>query len=408
MSNPSIAPRLRSGQSFIDGILWLESDGITYKAHYLRDLEITYGFSDNLGPDAPDGSILGTPWQPAEKLAIEDALTEITKYINVSFQRVEDEPDDAVIVLHKVDNGDLDSLGGKANPPAPSERHRGHIYFNESAFLFGARVPSEFRFQKGGIAFYTILHEISHVLGLAHTEDFIRYPLKRNESVNEYDDFIYTIMSVEVVDRGARTDAFANPSTLSGLDIAALQYLYGSRKEHEEGDNIYRFSDVFNNSYSDGPGTFYSTIYDTGGRDKITAILSSKKVVIDLNDLSTDPSFMRQEYKNVSSELGLKFAINNYVSSSIVGSESDGKLIAKGGYLIAPGTLIEDADGSRYGDFIIGNEIDNILSGYGGNDTIYGLEGDDVIISGDGVNVLFGGSGNDILIGGIQREVEPQ
>ena len=63
-------------------------------------------------------------------------------------------------------------------------------------------------------------------------------------------------------------------------------------------------------------------------------------------------------------------------------------------------TNIEGLSGSRYGDFLYGNDSENLLSGDQGDDFLSGLGGDD-IISGDGGNdVIDGGDGNDKMSGG--------
>jgi len=59
--------------------------------------------------------------------------------------------------------------------------------------------------------------------------------------------------------------------------------------------------------------------------------------------------------------------------------------------------LIEDATGSGFGDWILGNGRDNELNGARGNDTIDGGAGNDVIDGGFGDDVLTGGDGIDTL-----------
>ena len=49
---------------------------------------------------------------------------------------------------------------------------------------------------------------------------------------------------------------------------------------------------------------------------------------------------------------------------------------------------------------ILGNALNNVLSGNGGADVLYGLAGNDVLDGGNGSDTLAGGAGNDILNGG--------
>lgn len=50
-------------------------------------------------------------------------------------------------------------------------------------------------------------------------------------------------------------------------------------------------------------------------------------------------------------------------------------------------------------------DINQLVLGLGGNDTIYGFNGDDTLIGGAGDDELFGGTGNDLLRGGSGDDV---
>ncbi len=54
--------------------------------------------------------------------------------------------------------------------------------------------------------------------------------------------------------------------------------------------------------------------------------------------------------------------------------------------------------GSKAGETIIGNSLDNYIDGRDGDDIIVGGAGDDVIRSNDGADQLWGGEGNDIFL----------
>lgn len=60
----------------------------------------------------------------------------------------------------------------------------------------------------------------------------------------------------------------------------------------------------------------------------------------------------------------------------------------------------ENAEGTSYGDGIVGSDGKNSLWGLAGNDDIWGLKGDDKLYGGDGSDYLYGGNGNDQLTGG--------
>ncbi len=66
---------------------------------------------------------------------------------------------------------------------------------------------------------------------------------------------------------------------------------------------------------------------------------------------------------------------------------------------------IENVEGSLTGaDFLDGNVVANILSGFGGNDTLDGGDGSDTLFGGSDVDSLFGDAGNDVLFGGTGND----
>jgi Ca2+-binding RTX toxin-like protein len=59
-----------------------------------------------------------------------------------------------------------------------------------------------------------------------------------------------------------------------------------------------------------------------------------------------------------------------------------------------------DYTGTPNPDLIIGNSLDNFISGDGGSDIIIAQGGNDFVDGGDGDDIIFGGDGDDILLGG--------
>ena len=57
---------------------------------------------------------------------------------------------------------------------------------------------------------------------------------------------------------------------------------------------------------------------------------------------------------------------------------------------------IENVEGSRYADRLIGNDNANVLDGGDGNDSLVGNGGDDVFLTGMGIDTIDGGEGTDI------------
>ncbi|MCA0858827.1 calcium-binding protein [Phaeobacter italicus] len=67
-------------------------------------------------------------------------------------------------------------------------------------------------------------------------------------------------------------------------------------------------------------------------------------------------------------------------------------------------TRIENLVGSDSGDHLTGDEIDNVLEGLGGQDTIYGGAGHDMIDGGSDYDKIYAGDGNDRVWGGNGKD----
>jgi Ca2+-binding RTX toxin-like protein len=141
--------------------------------------------------------------------------------------------------------------------------------------------------------------------------------------------------------------------TLAPLDIAVIQRKYGA-KANNEGNNVYLIPTA------NGAGTFYSTIWDTGGTDEI-AYEGSADAQIDLTAATLD------------------------YSPTGGGVMSFAREVA-GGFTIANGVVIENASGGGGNDVLVGNDAANRLTGNGG---------DDVLLGGKGPDILNGGAGKD-------------
>jgi serralysin len=98
----------------------------------------------------------------------------------------------------------------------------------------------------------------------------------------------------------------------------------------------------------------------------------------------------------------LKYVILDGVSTQAIGQFTSADNISKN---LQIGGAIENARGSNGVDFILGNELGNILygdlnsTGLGGSDTIWGDFGNDTIYGGAGQDELAGDGGNDNLRG---------
>ncbi|MGB3316362.1 MAG: M10 family metallopeptidase C-terminal domain-containing protein, partial [Albidovulum sp.] len=160
-------------------------------------------------------------------------------------------------------------------------------------------------------------------------------------------------------------DHYGWQATPMALDIAAIQAIYGANMNVKTGDTGYSLRG------SNGKGTYWECIWDTGGIDEIK-YGGSKDCRIDL-----------REAPLVGKNAG---GYVSYVKGVI------------GGFTIANGVTIEKALGGSGDDYIKGNSADNVLSGRGGADRLKGYDGNDRLKGGSGTDKLYGGNGDDSLV----------
>lgn len=235
----------------------------------------------------------------------------------------------------------------------------------------------------GGYAYITLIHEIGHLLGLAHphdggnASDGTVFPGVTSSfgdfGDNNLNQGIFTTMSYNDGWQSQYPNHQLAVSTLGygwqgtpmALDIAAIQAIYGANTTYASGSDSYVLPKV------NAAGTYWSCIWDTNGTDLITNDGSSLACTIDLRAASLDGK-----------KDGIK--AGGYVSyaTNIVG-----------GYTIANGVVIENATGGSGNDTINGNDAANSLIGGAGNDSINGGAGNDTIDGGEGSGdrVVFSG-----------------
>jgi Ca2+-binding RTX toxin-like protein len=235
--------------------------------------------------------------------------------------------------------------------------------------------------QPGGDAFYTIIHELGHGMGLAHPHDGYDYSTLFPGVVAD-DSFstgtyglnqgIYTVMSYnsyyngQSAFPGGGTPTYGENLSFGAFDIYALQRLYGANTTTNSGDNTYLLPTA------NKAGTGWMSIWDTGGTDTIDGSAATTAVTIDLRAALIDTSANAGGY--ISRATGID-----------------------GGFTIATGwdgtknvaVVIENAIGGKGNDTLTGNDAANTLTGGDGNDTLDGSTGADT---------LQGGKGNDTYI----------
>ncbi|MDB5439630.1 MAG: hypothetical protein JWM33_2057, partial [Caulobacteraceae bacterium] len=228
----------------------------------------------------------------------------------------------------------------------------------------------------GGSGFTTLVHEIGHLVGLAHPHDAGGESEVMQEVVAPFGSYgvaglnigLYTVMSYNDGDGRTATDSRANEATPMALDIAVLQQKYGAAPTHA-GDDVYALTDAMNGFYG---------IWDSGGTDSIS-YAGSQHAVIDLHPATL---------------------LNAAGGGGELSSVSTNTNQVYGGYTIAAGVFIENASGGSGQDFITGNDLANILLGNDGGDDLSGAGGDDLLYGGADNDSFYGGLGIDRIYGG--------
>ncbi len=319
-------------------------------------ISLNYAFqSESIGYLSSD-VVMQRPFHDYEKEGVKTALNSIEQSVGVTFNEVFSAEDaDFIFIVGQV--GDGASLPPSNEIDASQMRYI-KISGSETLNYFNENLGNEYgiydNYQEAyasGIS--TVLHEVGHLLGLKH-------PFDGNTVLpEEYNNKFYTVMAYNTGCTG--TDCFM-PTTLKKMDIVTLQYLYGKPvAQKNTGNDIYEYDDAY---------SYHQLLIDNGGEDTISLENVTKNSVVDLrptafSSIIPNPSFNKDEVTN--EILGRTF--NNFTMDA--------------------DSQIENVVGGSGDDELIGNDLNNVIEGGAGNDTIRASLGDDE---------YYGDSGFDTVI----------
>ncbi len=356
----------------------LESD------EYWTDNNITFGFNQII-PDEytdPDLELNLTGWSPISEAAEQVARTAITELQTFS-----------QLTLSEDNSGNADIRFNAL----PLEDASGFAYYPSTdpvggdIFLDSATMSSE-DYQPGTFAYHTLVHELSHALGLKHPfED-------PNRIATDLDNNNYTVMSYteaknlrisinydpEDLSIGASYSWSAMPPSYSILDIATLQAIYGANTASETGNNTYSLS------FSDYT---YLTIWDAGGEDTIDITNTTGNSDIDLRSgelSSVDVNSLDQQIAEKLAELDSMRAPDfSIFITSAYQDEANNLYTGENNLAIAYGVWIENVLTGSGDDTVRDNGVNNNIQTGAGNDLIQLFDG--------GFDTVDGGSGSDTV-----------
>jgi serralysin len=242
----------------------------------------------------------------------------------------------------------------------------GDSWYNNSSGMFDHPV-------RGNYAYYAIMHEIGHSLGLKHGHDADVF----GAMTTAHDSMEYSVMTYRsyVGADGAYVynEPSGYPQTLMMYDIAALQHMYGADYSTNSGNSNYRWDPLTGQAFVDGVGQaapadnrVFVTVWDGGGDDTYDFSDYADNLNVDLRPggwTTTSPTQL--------ADLGHgQYAQGNIANALLYNADTR--------------SLIENAIGGAGDDKLIGNGSANRLSGSSGDDTMIGGLGNDIYVGGSG------------------------
>lgn len=343
---------------------------------------ISYAFMDSnfinqlTGQDANKATELDA----STKSAVVTAFDYLSTLINVKFEQAKN-TSEATIVFGE--NNQKGISAGYANPPNQSGSHQQYLFLANDAITNDSTKNNGFA--TGTYGWQTLIHEISHTMGLKHpfngnaggggtpgpylpaATNNHRFTVMSYSSPSDSKAITTTVNGSSVSINSQQL----NPSTLMTYDIAALQYLYGANTSttstNAKISNIQKLE--FNDAYKG-----METIWTPNGAT-LNASSTTNRNIIDLrggsyssiNYLGTGSAQVVQKLNstginNSSTITSILKNFNTQLTSAYTGSNN---------VALAYGSKITEADGGKSDDVFYASNYSTLLNGGDGIDTLY-------------------------------------
>ncbi|WP_159996991.1 M10 family metallopeptidase [Roseomonas sp. 18066] len=364
-----------TGDRNVDAVLW----GVRWKA-----TELTFSFPEDAGgysgtEEGVDLSEFGTV-TPDLAAAIRLALqSQYAAVAQVSFREVA--PGEASLLTFATLTSEATA---HANPPRFSpDSEAGNVWFNDEIFATAPR---------GSYAYFNVMHEIGHALGLKHGHDTgspdevygVAVPaLSPDRDGVEFSIMTYRAFPGGQFDVGITVQEGHFPQSLMMYDIAALQYLYGANFQTNAGDTVYRFDPLTGEMSINGidqgapmANVVLLTLWDGGGDDTYDFSAYAEDLQVDLAPGG--------------------WSVLGYGQRALLAPDARAQANVYNAlqYQNDARSLIENAVGGSGNDVMAGNDADNRLAGGAGVNILDGRGGfDTAVISAALTEVTYGFEG---------------
>lgn len=383
------SPTVSQEVSFING---LEPDGVLTDSSYWGSVgETAFKWGNaTLGTGATVSYYFDkrSNFSEIEKATFLKAFAMWSGVADVTFVQARNQGSAGVLLQRGNDGGAYTSTptsdGAGATPGSVTGQARISIDTSVTGFDLSGSLD-----KVAGYGMSTIIHEVGHLLGLGHGGTYNGDVNPKTQQFSAFDDRMYTIMSyVSYLNTDAKfgsknpyqntdwgTDAqgyFRQAShTVMGLDIAAIQQLYGvSERSPFTGGQTYGF---------------HSTI--TGPLAQFYDFSVNTDPVVTLYNQGTGNTLDLSEW-----------SVGEYVDMRPGAFSSVGGLINN--LFVDFGTDIGTVITGSGNDTLIANDLGGTLKSGGGSDLLIGGAGSDWLQGDGGRDELIGGLGRDLLFGG--------